>query len=299
MKPRLAIRVVAAVALALVTGGASCDPEGVDGFTESAAENIRTGATPALEDRRFTVMTYNIRMGYGTEDFGLSPFELRGAPQQLEPLIAAISAIDPDVVALQEVQGEAQARALAEALDMNFAYESHGTQSGTWWGLAILSKFEIVGAWKYQLSRVYGDPRVLLMATVEMHGQPVTIVSVHISHESDRVSMLRTTRNAILKMPEPAGPPILLGDLNTFYGDPALEKLWGMVDGATAVDTPSSRFLWERGTWIGEDHELWYWRIDYVYTDQNAYLVEDTGLIGETFWDASDHLAVFADLALN
>lgn len=292
------IRLLPLVAVAVL--GGTCDQVSGDKFFDSNFDNLRLGGVSTSPGDPLTVMTYNIRVGYGTEDFGVSPYDLRDAPKQLGPIIDAIASVDPDVVALQEVQGEDQARALAEALDMNFTYDRHGTFSDDWWGLAILSKHEILAARKYQLSRDWSrdETRSLVIATLDIHGRPVTFVTAHIAHSFDRESALRTTRNAILNIPPPVGPAVFLGDLNTLPGSPALDRLWGFDDTAEVVQSPASDFLWERGTFIGYERELWYWRIDYIWVDHRAFDVQEVSLIDEAHWDASDHLGVYARITL-
>lgn len=292
------IRLLPLVAVAVL--GGTCDQVSGEKFFDSNFDNLRLGGVSTAPGDPLTVMTYNIRVGYGIEDFGVGPHILRDAPKQLGPVIDAIASVDPDVVALQEVQGEDQARALAEALDMNFTYDRHGTFSDDWWGLAILSKYEILAARKYQLSKDWSreETRSLVIATLDIHGQPVTFVTAHIGHSFDRESALRTTRNAILNIPPPVGPAVFLGDLNTLPGSPALDRLWGFDDTAEVVQSPASDFLWERGTFIGYERELWYWRIDYIWVDHRAFDVQEVSLIDEAHWDASDHLGVYARITL-
>ena len=86
-----------------------------------------TAATVPTPDKRLTVMSYNIRVGYGGKDRGVDPFTLTQREENLSPIVAAIQSIDPDIVGLQEVRGLGQARRLANALDMNYAYAWHET----------------------------------------------------------------------------------------------------------------------------------------------------------------------------
>ena len=91
-----------------------------------------------------TAMTYNIRVGAGTAQWGESPYKLKdNANLDLQPVAAAIESVDADVVGLQEVYGQQQAEQLGQLLSMAVAYVPHGQgKHGGWWGVALLSRFK-------------------------------------------------------------------------------------------------------------------------------------------------------------
>lgn len=88
-----------------------------------------------------TAVSYNIRIGIGSTGRGDKPYDLRHNKKDLPAIISALRSIDPDVVGLQEVLGGSQAKQIATALDMNYAYTPH---KYPWWGVAILSKYPII-----------------------------------------------------------------------------------------------------------------------------------------------------------
>lgn len=105
-----------------------------------------TFAFAAESGRSLTIMSYNIRVGYGRKDRGVNPGKLASRVKNLPAIVAAIESIDPDIVGLQEVLGSAQAKELAQALKMNYSFEWHRTRGspGLWWGVALLSKYPIL-----------------------------------------------------------------------------------------------------------------------------------------------------------
>ena len=94
-------------------------------------QNIRTQETDRfpMSYRPLTVMSYNIRVGYGGKDRGVDPYILSKRQENIAPIIAAIQSVGPDIIGLQEVRGSDQARRLALALDMNYAYAWHETDN--------------------------------------------------------------------------------------------------------------------------------------------------------------------------
>ena len=126
-------------------------------------ENIRKvgPGVSSRDSQTVTVMSYNIRVGYGGRDPGVDPYILSRSGEDLPPIIAAIRSIDPDIVGLQEVAGSGQARRLAEALNMNYAYVYHATGSARrqWWGVAVLSKFPILKAQGTEISSGPGNTK--------------------------------------------------------------------------------------------------------------------------------------------
>ena len=89
-----------------------------------------------------------VSLNEGIKDARVSPWDLRRRKKNLPAIVAAIRSIDPDIIGLQEVLGPGQAQELAQTLNMNYAYGEHPASSSgiSWWGLAVLSKYEILEA---------------------------------------------------------------------------------------------------------------------------------------------------------
>jgi endonuclease/exonuclease/phosphatase family metal-dependent hydrolase len=254
---------------------------------------VEIRATGTAKDS-LTVMSFNIRIGYGLESYGTSPHLLQGHNKSLQPIVAAIQSVDPDIVGLQEVEGFGQAKRLAEALNMNFAFVYHAlpgsSGGGDWWGVAILSKYKILGVRRHPISYGWGNNRSILICTVDMCGQPSTFVSIHKHFKVKDDSEVRNIMKGVTKI---EGPVVLIGDLNLRPDDwrlkPILERF---VDTAMSVDTESAKDARNTGTFLGIG------RIDYVLVDSRYFEVQDSGIVSREYWDASDHLAYYARIIL-
>ena len=239
-----------------------------------------------------TVMSYNIRVGYGGKDRGVDPYVLTQKEENLPPIVAAIQSVDPDVIGLQEVGGSGQARRLAEALDMNYAYAWHETDNDRppWWGVAILSKYPIVKTTRIQLKSEKGNVKSALICTADVGGRPATFISMHTARDLQDTSSLMGIMGAVDEIEHPV---VLIGDLNMGPDDQRLKLLQPrFIDSALAVDTESARKAQDTGTFPGIG------RIDYVLVDSRYFVVQDAGVISPEHWQASDHLAYFARIIL-
>jgi endonuclease/exonuclease/phosphatase family metal-dependent hydrolase len=235
------------------------------------------------------VLSYNIRLAAGTDDYAADVYRLPWG-KNLSGVVAAIKSIDADVVALQEVAGSSQAKALASALNMNYAYTGHqtGSSRASWWGVAILSKFPILESRGTPISYGVGNSKSIVIATLDLAGKPCTLVSVHKDKDLFDGSSVRNILSAI----EGArGPVLIAGDFNIQPGDRRLDLLSPrFVDTATAVSTPSARAAVTRGTGFG--------RIDYVFSEAASFSVLDAGLMSEPHDRASDHIGYWTRLSL-
>ena len=260
--------------------------------------NIRLPEVTETKDRPFTILTYNIRVGAGLVKFGRNPYLLKDEIKpNLPPIIAAIRSVDPDIVGLQEVLGEEQAALIANALNMNYAYVPHGLDRyGTWWGVAVLSKFPIHGVARQEISSGRGNTRANLNATIPVSGRDCVFVIMHKDKNQTRGYALRNTMEQIRKIDKPV---VLLGDLNIMPAD----KRHGIFsarleDSVFLAKTKEARYAEKRGTYPGENGQYWGKRIDYILVDRNRFTVLDAGLLPEKYWPASDHIGYFATVRL-
>ena len=267
----------------------------VVGFTGCQnLHNILTLETDGLppSSAPLTVMSYNIRVGYGAKDRGVDPYLLSKRQENLEPIIAAIQSVEPDIIGLQEVRGSGQARRLAQALDMNYAYAWHETDSARarWWGVAILSKYPIKKAKRVLVRSGSGNMKSALVCTADIGGLPATFISVHTVRDRRDWRSFAEIMKVVDKIPHPV---VLIGDLNMQPHDQRLELLQSrFVDSAVAVDTESAKNARATGTFEGIG------RIDYVLVDNRYFDVQEAGIISRKYWNASDHLAYFARIIL-
>lgn len=248
-------------------------------------------AAGSLAGEQLTVMTYNIRIGAGTDDLPKQALrDLRFGPEKLQPIVKAIQSVDPDIIGLQEVRGEGQARRLAQALKMHFAFEWHLTNN-QWWGVAILSKFKILKARGVEISTGRGKTKSIVIATLKVGGSPVTAISVHKDKDSEDGDSFRIIMKEVSRIKEPV---ILMGDFNVDPDDSRLGLLRPrFVDTVTAVNTKNAEYVRDEGTFFSSQR-----RIDYVFVNPLRFKVLDVGLIPYEHWEASDHLGYYARVSL-
>ena len=257
------------------------------------AQNIHTARSPTNVSPRtpLTVMSYNIRMGVGSQRESGGIYHMPHG-KNIQGVIDEIRLVDPDVIGLQEVSGASQAREIGKALNMNYAYEGHDTtrSSGSWWGVAILSKYPILKSRGVDISFSAGDQRAIIVATLDMGSRPATFVSVHKDKDLTDGDSIERILDVVSKID---GPITLIGDFNiTPTGSNGrLEMITKrFVDTSSAVDTKGAEDVRNGGTFYYSGRH-----IDYVFSDPRYFTVEDVGATRQST-PASDHYSYFAKL---
>ena len=237
------------------------------------------------KDASLSLMTYNIRVGAGREK-PLTPVKyLSSSREKLEAIALAIKSVDADVIALQEVRGSAQAKFLADTLNLNYAYVSHG-DFRLEWGLAVLSKFSILEYYGKSIYHHGKKPRVGLVCLIDANNSPITVINVHynLGAYAEQVEATVELLQGV------NGPVILMGDLNLINPTRGLVPIrTKLIDTCEAVNTKGSQEARQRGTYKFSSR-----RLDYIFVDPNQFVVIDAGLAPETYRRASDHIAYFA-----
>jgi endonuclease/exonuclease/phosphatase family metal-dependent hydrolase len=250
----------------------------------------------AAEPVSFTVMSYNIRAGLGSFQPDRNPIEARGRKQNLKPVVAAIRSSDADVVALQEVVGEGQAREIATALRMMYVYAPHGATHGKWWGLALLSRHKIVSHHADGMSTGRGNTRSDLTAVVRIGDRDVTFVNVHTDKDLKDGAPIKRTLERISSI---EGPLIVLGDFNA---RPKSERILPMRSRLTDVtdiaEAKGASDAARHPTFMREAQPVQGARIDYIFVDPKLLDVREVRLLDHAHWPASDHIGVIASMAL-
>lgn len=244
--------------------------------------NIRKSESEiTIKDAQLKIMTFNIRVGCGRDNFGESPYRCIPKNENLNLVAMAIKSENPDVVALQEVKGFNQARYIAQTLNMNFAYVTHNVNH-PWWGMAILSKFEILNS---KSRNIYNgdDERSALICEIKINDSSYYFVNIHYhlgSYKSQVSSTMRITNKL-------DGPVVLLGDFNRRYWDLEMEPVYdSFIDTCRAVSTKSSENVETVGTGFG--------RIDYIFVQDKFFIVLDAGIFEvDKYYKASDHYAYY------
>jgi len=112
-------------------------------------------------------------------------------------------------------------RRLGTAVTQSPRYQEAAVGS---WGIAVLSRFPVVGHEVIELGRLRRDRarRVALVVRVEVGGRPLTVVGTHMSHLSYGSPLHFRRLARLLDSKVGSGPSVLAGDMN----------LWGPPVGA-------------------------------------------------------------------
>lgn len=236
------------------------------------------------------ILCYNIHYGQGNDGV-----------YDLERLAEVIKAVQPDLVALQEVDvmvrrsGKVhQASKLGELCGLKTFYGPTQHYEGGLYGNAILTNLPVSDVLIHPLP--YTDatpelttyPRAAIAVTVTApDGKPLRFISTHFQHnvETDRVNQAHAI-NELFAADGDDLRTILAGDMNAIPGSEpvqVLETKWqNAIDEAAAPTVPSQNPTS---------------RIDYIfYRSKAQFRVEETKVIDEAM--ASDHRPVFAVLTL-
>jgi endonuclease/exonuclease/phosphatase family metal-dependent hydrolase len=216
------------------------------------------------------VVTWNIRAGLSSS---------------IEQLGDELAVLEPDVVALQEVDVDAdrsgdvnQPAALAERLEMDWTFAAARAEGRGSFGVALLSRLPIVEAARIELpSDNAFEPRVAVDAHVCAGDLRVRLASVHADiypwSARQNADFLAAT------LQESAGEGVVVGgDLNETPdgGGPAAFVARGFTDASADAPTFADR------------------RIDYVFVDDALAQVEQS-FVAQS--DASDHRPLVVDVA--
>ncbi|MFC8532960.1 endonuclease/exonuclease/phosphatase family protein [Streptomyces sp. NPDC057249] len=247
------------------------------------------------------VATYNIHAGAGMDNvFGL------------DRQVAALRALDADVIGLQEVdvrwgdrsEGRDLAAELAARLGMHVSFApiysldpvSEGGPRREF-GVAVLSRYRIVSAENHDLTRLSTqDPDPVPApapgfgeVVLKVRGLPVHVYATHLDYRGDpsvRVAQVADTRRIMAEDRADERRPvrqILLGDFNAPPTAPELAPLWKeLTDAEPGGPTYPARNPVQR--------------IDYVAVSKDAVRVRGAAVAEESL--ASDHRPVVADLLL-
>lgn len=233
-------------------------------------------ATPGEAARPLVVATFNVHQGIGPD--GLVDWEA---------IAAALRALDPDVVAVQEVDAGRPARGgadglvvLERALGMEHAF---APTMGRAFGNGVLSRFPILDAEAIPLPSV-GEPRIASRVRLDLgEGAVLDVYSTHLAFTIGE----RQAQGATLarRVTEGGVPAIVGGDFNPWGVDAAglvLESV-GMHRSERVLDGPPPPTFTVRNPRAS---------VDYVYA------TPDLRFLSHRVGDArvSDHFPVVATL---
>jgi endonuclease/exonuclease/phosphatase family metal-dependent hydrolase len=244
-------------------------------------QNIRTVDSDAGNAASGTLkfMTLNIRAAGGMQNplqgaggvpgGGLpppitNPGIVEETKTSLMRFAATIKSVNPDIIGLQEVRGIHQAKFLAEESNLNYVYAVHAREH--WWGLAVLSKYKIVGTSTkiINLGGPHGD-RIALICYLDANGRKLTIVNVDFAQENFRGQVQET-----LPLVNPLeGPAVLLGD---FSRPPEYAQMMPIRETLTAACEAAKGYE-------GRCIDPVYGKVDYIFFDRKNFSVLDAAAV--------------------
>ncbi|XAM01684.1 endonuclease/exonuclease/phosphatase family protein [Phycisphaeraceae bacterium D3-23] len=256
-------------------------------LTVGCRSNTQTDAT-VDPPKQLRVLTYNIHHGEGMDRV----FDY-------ERLAAVIQSVDPDLVALQEVDratgrssGVDQAARLGELTGMHHTFAEAMPYNGGGYGEGVLSRFPIEEAWTVNLSCAPGqEPRAVAAVRVRPWGDDgpdVVFAGTHLCHQSAQ-TRLAQAREINAAFPQIRQRTLIAGDFNftpdtAAYNEMARRwtdtaQLFGDPQPTIPATSPRSR-------------------IDYVFArPAGAWTIVEVRVIDEQV--ASDHTPVLVVLEVN
>jgi len=169
-------------------------------------------------------------------------FNTRRSYGGIGTVVAEIAAVDPDIVLLQEIdrfKGSTgnidQAAYFAQALGMDHVFGANVRSGNGEYGVAILSRFKILGSENYLLPNgPGGEQRGLLRVGVEIGGQEVRIYNTHLQNKIVGLREAQARHVAGILAGED-NPIILGGDMNATVNTATLAPLTSLLVDAWSV----------------------------------------------------------------
>ncbi len=170
-------------------------------------------ASTQKEQPHLRVLTYNVHHCEGTD--GKFDYErIAGIINRLKPDIAALQEID---VKTNRASGADQAAVLAELTGMDYTFGRAIDFDSGRYGLAILSRYEILDVTNTPLPTQPGsEPRIALATRIRLDSGPseMVFVDTHLCHRNNQVRAMQTTQLNEFADPGSDVPVILAGDFN-------------------------------------------------------------------------------------
>lgn len=225
----------------------------------------------------------------------------------LDLVVDVIGTVDPDIVALQEVDADCprtggvdQAVEIAKRLGMNSHFccvvdwekFSYSSEPAGRYGLAFLCRDYLhphrVERWELPLRRHRSEPRGIFQIEVDWDGTSIVLLNTHLSvQRAERISQLKAVRERVLKLRADGEPCVLLGDFNTFGYSRQLQLLQRSL-----VDCSPWR---SAGATFPSNFPVL--RLDRVYATADLRCRHCRVVSLAEARAASDHLPVYAELA--
>jgi endonuclease/exonuclease/phosphatase family metal-dependent hydrolase len=227
------------------------------------------------------IMSYNLHSG----------FDVTGR-LNLDGIVQAIGAERPDVIGLQEVS---RGWVLDGSIDMLTWLSQRLQLPYVWaptadpiWGNALLSRYPITDVQLYVMPNndQVRPPRGFVVATLDVGGQPLTVIVTHLHHVGEDSARRVPQVAAINAAWGGRAASVLLGDLNARPDAPEMQLLRdaGWIDAFTSAGASGDGFTYA-------SHRP-YQRIDYIYHSADL-TARDFHVAAGT---ASDHSGIAATI---
>lgn len=228
--------------------GIAVDPQtgGLVGIDRGQRQVVFAAAPQAQAEsspRQLRVLTYNIHHGEGLD-----------GKLDLERIAKVISAAEPDLVALQEVDREVgrtgrvdQPAELARLTNLRVAFGGNLALQGGDYGNAILSRLPILRQTNHRLPGVAGvEPRGVLEAAIQtpQADEPLLFYCTHFDHQSDEIRLKSAQAVCELVANVADRAAILAGDLNATPNSAVLKQLgldWRVANADVLFTSPASK----------------------------------------------------------
>ena len=233
--------------------------------------------------RTIRVLTYNILHGATVKgDF------------DLDRIAAVIRSVNPDIVALQEVDFKTNrvkkmdlVTELGQRTGMAPLFGKAMAYDGGEYGEGILSKYTFIATQNHPLRAGKGkEPRAALEVSIVLKsGDTIRFTGTHLDHTKDETDRIRQANQLNTVLTRDEKPAILAGDLNALPDSKTMAILLEKWQRSFTEDTP---------TYPSDNPDK---KIDYIlYRPANRWKVIETRVIDERI--ASDHRPVLTVLQL-
>lgn len=239
----------------------------------------------AAEPIRLRVLCYNIHHAEGVD-----------GKLDVERIASVIRSIEPDVVALQEVDQKVkrtrvvdQPAELAEITKMHVVFGPNIELQGGHYGNAVLSRFPITRHKNYLLPNIDdSEQRGVIEAEIRIPDSDVSLLllATHLDYRADERERMASAKviNALVAK-HPDRPALLAGDLNATPDSKTLqqfETMWTRANEKPMATVPVKQPTKQ---------------IDFIlYRPADRWKVVEVKVLDEAV--ASDHRAIFAVLEL-
>jgi endonuclease/exonuclease/phosphatase family metal-dependent hydrolase len=218
--------------------------------------------------------------------------------RRMELCVEQLRALEPDVVALQEVRQSAavpnQAATLASALGMNHVWARAMTWNKGDEGLAIMSKHPIVGEGHRELPHASEkERRICLYARLDTPQGPLDAYTVHLNYRSThgqiREDQIAAAEAFMRETPDVRIPKVLMGDFNAVPDSDEIRFLKGLR-------TVNGRRVYFQDAWahLRPREPGWTWAKSNPFTERMAWLERDRRIdyifVGHTNLDGTGML---------